>query len=659
MRCYNLEEARRFPDQVTELFLHHCGLEQIPPLVFAMPRLQRLHLSENPIQELPPQLSELLSLRVLSLPNNQLARIPASLFRLQQLEKLDLSGNALQSLPPGIARLQQLTTLLLNDNKLSELPEEVGTLQQLQRLEVSVNQLTRLPAALKQLSGLRRLSASRNKIRTLPKALCRFSKLEKLDLSHNRLSGLPEEIGQLAQLSSLQAGHNSIKALPGSVGQLKMLRQLSLERNKLEALPEQLWHLPWLARVNLGRNRLRYLSEEAGYAQRLEVLQLADNQLESLPHCIGKLPQLRRLSVSGNALTALPPLPLQLATLQLNGNPLGQWPEYLSRLYRLEHLEARKAGLENLPNHFRQLSALRELDLRHNPLQGLPEPLYFLPALRQLKGVGDTKSRTKLLRFIRLCESREVPLPLRRLFYEVLENDARSLADFSVSELLQALTVGVSEAAYPVRIHLLRQRSAVSHISLEDKGASVLLLGETGFDPAEVRKALEPHGLRLVTSADQGADYLVLGRLLRLHRLPKMGEARHVISRQSLNALLNEQLGRKMATEFRESQLEKLRLMLFHQDSKNRRLAVQLLRAGGVPPPLITDLFLAWKLDYGPAKALEQLLLQNCSEEALRNLYAPLGLRGRIGSRQLRTHIERYTDGNELDAARIREFLEN
>jgi len=169
---------------------------------------------------------------------------------------------------------------------------------------------------------------------------------------------------------------------------------------------------------------------------------------------------------------------------------------------------------------------------------------------------------------------------------------------------------------------------------------------------------LEQRGLRLLEAGEEGADYLVLGRLLRLHRLPKISGSPSIISRPALRAQLDEAQGRRLPIDYRPSQLEKLRLMLFHRERKNRKLALQLLEAGGVPEPLLTDLFLAWKLNYGPSKRLELLLLQYCSEEALRNLYAPLGLQGRINRRRLATHIQRYTEGNELDASRIRSFLE-
>ena len=658
MKSYNLEDAERAPERVTELHLHHCGLAQIPPVVFAMPRLQRLYISSNPLKKLPVEIRKLRQLRVLSLKDNQLLELPADIMALSQLEKLDISGNELRHLPESIGALQSLSVLLLNKNTLWELPKSIGHLPHLEQLEASQNLIKSIPATIKHLKQLRRLILSHNQIRTFPKALCQLSKLERLDLSFNSLSGLPDEVGQLENLEFLALEQANLKQLPVGIQRLRSLRQFILERNKLASLPDYIWTLPWLAVLKASYNKISDLPTALEKAHRLEELSLSNNQLSGIRSGLSKLRGLRRLDLAGNQLTGLPALPATLIELQLDDNPLQRFPAAVSQLPKLEILSMCNCQLSGLPASFRQLRSLRILNLNGNDMKyAIPDALFHLTEIKELRGVGRKGGRKKYFQFVALCNSRDIPGPLRQLLYKVKKAPATALEAYSTRHLLAALTTGYRDVAYDIRTYLLRKRSPAKEVDLRQKGERVLLLGETGFDPDQVQSTLEQHGLRLVTDRKEGADYFVLGRLLKLHDLPPVMDNQKVVSRKSFSRTLDKALGRRLAEDYKRSQIEKLRLMLLHREEKNRKLALQLLQSGGVPLPLLTDLFLAWKLRYQPRQTYEQLLLQNCSEEALRTIYDSLGLRGRMRSALIEENIERYTAGNELDGDRMRQFL--
>ncbi|MCB0569169.1 MAG: hypothetical protein KDC66_05375 [Phaeodactylibacter sp.] len=657
MRVYNLNAAIARRDEVTELYLHNCGLEHIPPVVFGMPMLKKLDLSANQIAEIPPQIGQLRQLRSLSLHFNRLEGLPPELFHLEQLTELNLGHNRLRHLLPAIGQLQQLQQLRLNNNELAELPDEAGQLQALRYLEVQYNALRRLPPKLGRLPALRQLRAGYNQLSRLSGSIFHLTTLDLLDLGNNRIGKLPDNLGQLQQLTELNLRANRLDSLPESIGELFILRRLLLSGNKLRQLPDAIGRLEWLAALSLEHNKLQQLPEAIGRCARLQQLSLARNQLDSLPASLVQLESLEWLDISDNAFRELPLLPPRLEKLIISDNKIRQLPERVQHMHHLKVLEAANNGMENLPEGFGQLEKLEKLKLNGNRMPYLPQPLFFLPQLESLDGPADAKARKKLLRFLKLCQAREVPGRLRLVIYDIQEEGGRHLGSFPTPLLLEALGIGMSDVAYPIRRHLLFERSSQREITGDGKHASVYLMGETGHAPDELKAQLAKLGLRLVEQPDEPADYLVLGRVLHALHAPVPTAFGQLLSRPAFTAFLNRRLGRSLGQETRPAQLGNLRNMLFSSSPANRKLALQLLQSSGVPRALLTDLFLAWKLDYEDRPTLENLLLQNVSEEALRTMYYPLGLAGRTSEATLTTNIIKYTEDNEFDGQRIAEFL--
>lgn len=657
MKAYNLQTALAKREEVTELYLHNCRLDCLPPVVFGMPRLWKLEVSTNMISEIPPQIGQLKNLRSLSLQFNQLTELPPQLFELRQLTELNLSNNQLEIIPPAIGRLENLQLLRLAGNAIEELPPEIGRLTLLTQLDIQQNRIKRLPPQLAKLTKLRQLRAAHNRIGRLPKALFQLTALDLLDLSHNRLRTLPPGIGRLQVLTELNLGSNHLEAIPESIAELQVLRRLLLGKNKIAAVPASISQLQWLAWLSLERNRLAGLPEAIGRCRRLETLNLSNNELPELPVSIGKLEALTQLFIDGNRLSSLPPLPSRLKLLSIRDNQFTETPAGIQCLENLQVLNAGRNQIRKLPEGFRHLHRLQRLWLDGNPIPDLPKPLFFLSALDNLKGPGDADAQRKLLRFLKLCRSREVPGRLRLLVYEVMEEEGRRLNEFPGDLLLEALALGMSDVAYTVRKHLLEERNGEQYISQPWEGKRVYLLGETGFEPERLRPQLERLGMQLVDDPGLEIDYLVLGRLLRSMQAKAPASYRRLISRPCLAGFLNRQTGRTFALDPSPQQVNNLRLMIFSPERAQRQLALQLLKTNGVPRQLLTDLFLAWKLGYGERKALEDLLLQNTSEEGLRAMYLTGGLTGRTSEAALTTNIIKYTEDNEFDGKRIAQFL--
>ena len=78
-------------EKKTVLHLFNQGLTDLPPELFELTHLEELGLSGNQLTTLPRQLVNLSQLRVLYLSNNQLTTLPLAICRLRQLKVLYLS----------------------------------------------------------------------------------------------------------------------------------------------------------------------------------------------------------------------------------------------------------------------------------------------------------------------------------------------------------------------------------------------------------------------------------------------------------------------------------------------------------------------------------------------------------------------------------------
>uniref|UniRef100_A0A8C7N0Q0 poly(A)-specific ribonuclease n=1 Tax=Oncorhynchus kisutch TaxID=8019 RepID=A0A8C7N0Q0_ONCKI len=93
------------------------------------------------VKSLSTSLWTLTHLTALHIGDNSLSRIPPDIAKLQNLVYLDLSSNKIRSLPAELGNMVSLRELLLNNNQLRVLPFELGKLFKLQTLGLKGNPL--------------------------------------------------------------------------------------------------------------------------------------------------------------------------------------------------------------------------------------------------------------------------------------------------------------------------------------------------------------------------------------------------------------------------------------------------------------------------------------------------------------------------------------
>jgi len=112
-----------------------------------------LDLRKNQVDQLPEDISCMISLQDLYLDFNRFTSLPKELFGLS-LKTLSISQNQLTTLPPEIGHCKTLEVIFAADNIIDTIPPEIGNCQSLQVVHVHNNNLTRIPSSMHKLRGL-------------------------------------------------------------------------------------------------------------------------------------------------------------------------------------------------------------------------------------------------------------------------------------------------------------------------------------------------------------------------------------------------------------------------------------------------------------------------------------------------------------------------
>ena len=424
-------------NNIIELGLYNCGLNNLPESVGNLIFLQTLNLGSNNLKFIPESIGNLSSLKELHLYKNQLSTLPKSFVKLESLEKLDLSYNHLTSLPDSIGNLNLLEKFDLIGNPLNYLPDSIKNFSFLREIilkyskldpkqadfliglefithksikieqkgqiktewEIKVEgknvvelslkefELKALLNSIDNLGHLRKMNLESNYLTNLPESIGNLSVLQKLNLSQNNLKTLPASIGDMNSLQELDLGTNNINKLPESLGNLSALEKLWLENNHLKSIPESIKNLDSIKILELGNNLLSNLSESLGNLKTLKFIGLSRNSISSLPSSFQKLKSLEILILAGNNLKDLPDSLVKLKSLKrlgLSSNNLTTLPDSIENLSNLKEIYLYNNKIEFLPKSIGNLKALCLLYLNKNNLNDLPESLGKLTSLKEL-----------------------------------------------------------------------------------------------------------------------------------------------------------------------------------------------------------------------------------------------------------------------------------
>ena len=214
---------------------------------------------------------------VLLAAGQKISKLDASIGKLRTLKLLDLSQNPLEELPKEIGQLVELESMrlaetfevnpyqycellfsgprhypdFLSEAGLRDLPEEFGNLQNLQSLQMDSNRFEQIPDSVFNLKNLKSLDLGANLLKSISPKIGQLRDLEYLKLSRNNFSELPESIGELKKLKRLRLDSLHLTTLPESIGEMTKLEMLEICQGKIDHIPSSIQYLTNLRYIYL------------------------------------------------------------------------------------------------------------------------------------------------------------------------------------------------------------------------------------------------------------------------------------------------------------------------------------------------------------------------------------------------------------------------
>ena len=159
---------------------------------------------------------------------------PENIYNLVNLELLDLTDNSIEDIPPEISNLTCLETLNLRLNCITKIIPEMCNLISLSSLYLGENGITIIPREICNLANLTELLLNNNFITEFPPELCQLANLSVLCLNNNTITKIPHELSQLTNLTELHLNNNNIEEIPSELFQLTNLSVLELTNNNIK-----------------------------------------------------------------------------------------------------------------------------------------------------------------------------------------------------------------------------------------------------------------------------------------------------------------------------------------------------------------------------------------------------------------------------------------
>ncbi|KAG2327793.1 hypothetical protein Bca52824_010521 [Brassica carinata] len=282
-----------------------------------------------------------------------------------EVTKLQLpSGCLIGTLKPNssLFGLHHLRHLNLSHNNFtsSSLPSEFSNLSRLEVLSLSSNSfIGQVPSSFSKLTWLNQLDLSHNQLTGSFQLVQNLTKLSILDLSYNHFSGdIPSSLLAMPFLSSLDLSENYLTGsieVPNSSSSLR-LEHLSLSHNHFEGqIIEPISNLITLKFLDLSYLNISYPIDIQIFSplKSLLILLLSGN------------------SISSTSLSSHSGVPLRLEKLGLSGCNIGEFPNFLKSLQKLDFIDiSNNKMIGNVPDWFWKLPRLSTVTLVSNSLTG-------------------------------------------------------------------------------------------------------------------------------------------------------------------------------------------------------------------------------------------------------------------------------------------------
>ncbi len=210
----SVNQLNILPSEIRDLDLTELDLSDNHLMILpGVPRtLKTLLVTRNPLGDCLEQISNLVNLETLWLPQTQLKKLSPMIGQLTMLKELNLYANMLTELPDELWTLQNLELLVLSLNNIKKISPKIKNLKLLNSLYLGVCKLTELPIEISELP-LKVLKFAGNNIANIQSEILNMSLIE-INMAGNRILEFPRAILNMANLRELDASGNNYKIIP-------------------------------------------------------------------------------------------------------------------------------------------------------------------------------------------------------------------------------------------------------------------------------------------------------------------------------------------------------------------------------------------------------------------------------------------------------------
>lgn len=517
-----------------------------------------------------------------------------------------------------------------------------------------------LPAKLYEFHNLEQLYLSAD-FKSISPAIANLKQLNYLTISSGRIKLIPKEIGVLSKLESLTISGLNIEALPSELGNLKKLKNLTISYTNLKKLPDfinQLSNLESLVVIdNPALTDISILAK--GKLKKLNYLFIRNKLDDATLSPVFEIEGLETLKLGYNSLTEIPEKIERLQNLQilyLNYNKITEVPDVIAKLLLLEEINLEGNELEQFPTIFKELPKLKKIGWKDNPLGKYCKELLEFP-IEVINPYEKAAPRAKFAAFIEKihhCQFTEIQLDL---FFDVQCNRVLPVGKYSRTDFIDLLKFDDKPFENSVIEKLVEYEQQNTSVNPIKSDSVVAVLGKINAKKTTIKDTLKKEGIGYSTQIDDKVTHLLIGSTIKNHT-PLLDEQYTLISEQAFQQYMNKWTTPYLLDRRNTGTVANLANLLLSPDSENQTLGVELLKGGGVPQELMSELFIVYKFcrNKKTAQKARKLLVNHASRNLLKSLKMRISLSSIKDRYLINGKIQKLTEGTEIEAWKVAQY---
>jgi len=416
---------------------------------------------------------------------------------------------------------------------------------------------------------------------------------------------------------------------------------------RLNKLPPVLFSFPKLKHLHFRGCRVPQLGGGILQFDKLETLMLTGRRYSLFPQEILLIESLLELDLSNTKI-------MQQSFDAVN----------FSQLKQLRHLNLWKTGAKNIPSDIFELQHLSELIVPQKVLRQLQKKH---PAFcRQINYLYSHQPIEKkyLRSLLTHCRKHQLNWQKRAVLLNLLGNNEEKLQRLATPQnILEATNISRFEVIRLRALDYYQKHFSPEKVDfLNAPQAQVAVIGQFGINKNELRKKLKTLKIKYSAKITPKTSGVVLGQKPKQKYIPAIEKELPIITEKQLIQYIDQNLDLYLLEEEQEdtnAQVDQLsNLLLSHQD-ENILLALALIKQGGFPKELLTDIFIAYKQSDNKEvrKETERIIRQYGSLALVDATKKRSALFHKWGAETtLSRKLNRLAKNTELDCIKIAQF---